>query len=272
MKEPVQERRKTMRERAIVVMMLTLVLQALPARAQWADAKLVAGQVGLHVTASFFGKLVLGRQPVGDALREALREGAAAGLVAHAGYSLAGTDARLALPGKLLVQKAGLLTRRSIASQPVFDSGLYSDWVLTHSIFHLRFVDNKAAVELDVVNAAFAARYLLAEDLELNAKRTLLSGALVFDNHAPPLGINGYHVPGVIWIDAAQSDDESILRHELIHSLQSERGSALFDLHGHGLRLNALTFVSGVPAFLEGWPSHNRRLHEQEAHWYTERW
>ena len=261
-----------MQLRSVVVMLLTVVLSAVPARAQWADAKLVAGQMGLHVTASFLGKLIFGHEPVGQALGEALREGAAAGLLAHAGYSMTGRDPRLALPGKLLVQKAGLMTRRSIGGRPVFDASLYSDWALTHSLLHLRYEEGRPTVELDVVNAAFAAHYLLADGFELDAKRTLLSGSLVFDNHRPPAGINGFHVPGVIWIDAAQSGDDSILRHELIHGLQAERGSSLFDWRGHGLRFNPLAFISGVPAFLEGWPNHDRRLHEREAHWYTERW
>lgn len=261
-----------MPKRAVVVMLLTLVLRALPAHAQWTDPKLVASQMGVHVTASFLGKLVFGHEPPGRALREALREGAAAGVMAHAGYCMTGRDVRLALPGKLLVQKASLVTRRSIEGRPVFDDSLYSDWVLTHSLFHLRYVDHRASAELDLVNTAFAVGYLFADDFELKPRQTLLSGSLVFENHAPPPGINGFHVPGVIWIDAAQSADEGILRHELIHGLQAERGSAVFDWRGEGLRLNPLAFASGVPAFLEGWPNHQRRLHEREAHWYTDRW
>jgi len=261
-----------MRERTVGVMLLTVVLQAGPARAQWTDPKLVAGQMSFHITASFMGKLIFSHEPAGRALREALREGATAGLVAHAGYCATGRDANLALPGKLLVQKASLMTRRSIEGRPVFDESLYSDWVLTHSLLHLRYVDGHPSVELDVVNAAFAAGYLFDDGFELDAKRTLLSGSLVFENHAPPPGINGYFVPGVIWLDAAKADDDGILRHELIHSLQAERGSALFDWRGEGLRANPLAFASGVPAFLEGWPNHERRLHEREAHWYTERW
>ena len=66
--------------------------------------------------------------------------------------------------------------------------------------------------------------------------------------------------------------DPRILRHELIHALQAERGAAVYDWHGVGLRFNPLTFASGVPAFLEGWPNHDRRLHEREAHWYSDRW
>jgi hypothetical protein len=192
--------------------------------------------------------------------------------MAHAGYCLAGRDARLALPGKVLVQKASLLTRRSIAGRPVFDDSLYSDWVLTHSFIHFRFEEHRAHVEVDAVNAAFAAGYALSDGFELDAGRTLLSGSLVFRNHRAPEHINGLYVPGVIWIDADQMHDDGVLRHEVIHSLQSERGASLFDWKGHGVRLNPLTFASGVPAFLEGWPNHERRLHEREAHWYTERW
>lgn len=261
-----------MRTRTVVVTLLTVVLQAQAARAQWTDPKLVAGQMGVHITASFLGKLVFAGEPAGQALREALREGAAAGALAHAGYCLTGRDVRLALPGKLLVQKANLMTRRSVEGRPVFDGSLYSDWVLTHSLFHLGYVDRAPRVELDVVNAGFAARYAFAEGFDLDAGRTLLTGSLVFENRHPPAGINGYYVPGVIWIDAEQAADESILRHELIHALQAERGAALYDWRGAGLRLNPLAFASGVPAFLEGWPNHDRRLHEREAHWYTDRW
>lgn len=261
-----------MREGTVVVMLLTAVLQTSAAHAQCADAKLVAGQMGVHVTASFLGKVIFAREPAGQALREALREGAAAGAVAHAGYCLTGRDPRLALPGKLLVQKANLLTRRSIAGRPVFDASLYSDWALTHSLLHLRYVDGEPRMELDVVNAGFAARYAFAEGFDLDAGRTLLTGSLVFEHDRPPAGIDGRFVPGVIWIDAGQTGDEGILRHELVHALQAERGAALYDWHGAGLRLNLLAFAGGVPAFLDGWPKHERRLHEREAHWYSDRW
>jgi hypothetical protein len=261
-----------MRGRTVVVMLLTVLLQAQAARAQWADPKLVAGQMGVHVTVSFLGKILFGDEPVGRALREAVREGAMAGVIAHTGYCLTGRSARLALPGKLLVQKANLMTRRSIEGLPLFDESLYSDWVLTHSLFHLRYESGRPRVELDVVNAVFTARYAFADGFALHTGRSLLSGSLVFENQRPPLGVDGYYVPGVIWIDGGQWDDESILRHELIHSVQAERGAALYDWHGVGLRLNPLAFASGVPAFLEGWPNHDRRLHEREAHWYTDRW
>lgn len=261
-----------MRERTVVVTLLTVVLQAQAVRAQWTDTKLVAGQMGFHITVSFLGKLVFTDEPAGEALREALREGAAAGALAHAGYCLTGRDIRLALPGKLLVQKANLLTRRSVEGRPVFDDSLYSDWVITHSLLHLGYVDHQPRVALDVVNAAFAAHYAFAEGFDLNAGRTLLTGSFVFENRRPPAGVDGYYVPGVIWVDAEQAEDESILRHELIHALQAERGAALYDWQGEGLRLNPLTFASGVPAFLEGWPQHDARLHEREAHWYTDRW
>ena len=77
---------------------------------------------------------------------------------------------------------------------------------------------------------------------------------------------------GVIWIDAAKADTEAgerIWAHELVHSLQAERGSSIRDWHLGPLRFNWLSFAPGVPALLAGWPDHDRRLHEREADIYA---
>mgnify|MGYP001064567409 CR=1 FL=1 len=240
------------------------------AAAQWADPKLILGQVGFNVAVSFFGKLILQRESPGQAFKKALAEGSAAGLMAHAGYTIAGQHPSWALAGKTLAQKSTLTTRRSMRGLPVFDKTLYQHWELTHSFIHFKF-DGAPRVELDVINAAFSTYYMLAGDpYSFDAKRTLLTGSLVFLNHDPPPRLRGFYVPGAIWIDATKSEDDrrEVLGHELIHSLQAERGAAIREWHHERLRFNWLVFASGVPAFFAGWPDHDARWHEREANAY----
>ena len=239
------------------------------AYAQWKDPKLIAGQVGFHVAVSFVGKLVVERESPGRAIKQALKEGAFSGLTAHAGYTLAGHNPNWSLVGKTLAQKANLTTRRSVQGLPVFDASLYSHWEITHSFVHFRW-DGRPQLSLDAINAAFSAYYLFSSHpYELDAKRTLLSGSLVFLNHNPPERVRGYYVPGVIWIDASTEERDRVLAHEVIHSFQAERGTSIHEWNYRSLRLNWLVVASGVPAFLAGWPDHDDRLHEQEANRYA---
>ncbi|MFQ5792732.1 MAG: hypothetical protein ACE5JI_19855, partial [Acidobacteriota bacterium] len=196
------------------------------AGAQCKDPRLVAGQVGFNVAASFMGKVLLRHKPVGRALREALSDGVASGIVAHAGYCIAGGDPSMALVGKALAQKSTLMTRRSIEARPVFDRSLYSEWVLTYSFVHFRW-QGSPRVEIDAVNSAVSAYYLVSDGYHLDGKRSLYSGSLVFRNDRPPRDIRGFYAPGVIWIDRSRYEDRTVLGHELVHSLQAERGSAI---------------------------------------------
>jgi hypothetical protein len=151
----------------------------------------------------------------------------------------------------------------------VFDETFYTHWELSHSFVHLKW-DGSPHVELDAINAAFTGYYFLSPDqYKFDAKRTLLSGSVVFQNQAPPPGLLGYYVPGVIWIDATRENPQWILSHEVIHSLQAERGSAIKEWHYDKVRFNWLVFASGVPAVLAGWPEHDTRWHENEAKKYT---
>ena len=146
------------------------------AAAQWTDPKLIAGQVGFNVAVSFVGKLILQRESPGQAFKKALAEGSASGLMAHAGYTIAGQHPNWALAGKTLAQKSTLTTRRSMRGLPVFDKTLYQHWELTHSFIHFKF-HGAPRVEVDVINAAFSSYYLLARDrYSFDAKRTLLDG------------------------------------------------------------------------------------------------
>jgi hypothetical protein len=244
------------------------MLTASPAAAQWNDPKLIAGQVGFHVTVSFIGKL-FHHEPPGRAIREALKEGTLAGGFAHAGFCIAGRNPEWALAGKALAQKADLTTRRSIRGEPVFDRSLLTNWELTHSFVHFEW-NGKPRLEVDAINAAFSAYYLTrGAPYHFDARRTLLSGSLVFQNHAPPQGLYGYYVPGVIWLDSSRLDNRNIWGHEITHSLQAERGSAIKEWRYSIFRLNWLVFASGVPALLAGWPEHDNRLHEMEAKRYS---
>lgn len=254
--------------RRIGTVLLVCLLLARSVAAQWRDPELIASQVGFHIAASWIGKMVLGHQSPGAAFEQALKEGAVSGLVAHAGYSIAGQNPDLALVGKALAQKSSLTTRRSIRGLPVFDGSLYTHWELTHSFIHFKW-DGEPRVQIDAINAAFTMKYLLGDQYELDAKRSLTSGSLVFLNHDPRRGFRGWYEPGVIWIAADRDDDREVLAHEVIHSLQVERGSSISEWQLENVRINWLVWATGVPAVVSGWPPHDRRPHEREADAYA---
>lgn len=241
------------------------------AEAEWRDPRLIASQVAFGVGASFFGKVFLKHRPLRAALKESLLPGVAAGLVAHAGYSVAGREPKLALVGKTLAQKSTLVTRRAIDGEPFFDGSLYSDWALTHSMFYLRLERGKPRVELDVLNAVVSAYYLSSPQYTFDARRSLYAGSLVFKNASPDRYTHGFATPGAIWLSPESYDDPQVFGHELVHTLQIERGAGFYDWHAKGLRFNLLAFTSGVPAFLRGWPEHDHRWHEREADLYAGR-
>jgi hypothetical protein len=259
-----------MRGRRYLIVLLAVCAFPNTASAQWTDTRLIAGQVGFGIASSFFGKLLLAHESPGQAFKEALTEGTASGMVAHAGYAIAGSHTELALVGKTLAQKATLMGRQSIHGEPVFDSSLYTHWVITHSFIYLEF-KGAPRVEVDAVNAAFSAYYLLADPYQFDLRRSLYGGSLVFRNPSPDPGLRGFFVPGVIWLDAQRLRNKSIFGHELIHSLQAERGATFADWHYKGFRFNLLAFANGAPALLEGWPDHQRRPHEREANLYAGR-
>jgi hypothetical protein len=124
-------------------------------------------------------------------------------------------------------------------------------------------------VEVDVLNATVAAYFLTADDLHFDLGRTLYSGSLFFRNENALVNQRGYSAPGAIWIRSLDYDDPYVFGHEMVHTLQNERGSAIADWHYKGLRFNFLAFAPGVPALLEGWPDHDQRLHEREATLYA---
>ena len=159
-----------MRGKPLVVLFFLLGVFPNTAAAQWADPKLIAGQVGFGIAASFFGKLLIAHESPGEAIKEALVEGSAWGMVAHSGYTITGQHTELALVGKALAQKSTLMGHRSIRGEPVFDKSLYSHWAITHSFIYFEF-KGKPLVEIDAVNAGFSAYYLLADPYELDLPR-----------------------------------------------------------------------------------------------------
>ncbi len=240
------------------------------ADAQWNDPKLVLGQVGFNVAVSFVGKMVIGHVPPGPALKQALKEGAVSGLVAHAGYSISGHHPRWALAGKALAQKSVGMTRRSVRDVPVLDQSLLTHWELTHSFIHFKW-DGAPHAQIDVVNLAFSTYFAFGPDhYDFDLGRTLTSGSLVFRNFAAPSHLRGMYVPGALWVDAFDDDIPNVLSHEIIHSFQAERGSALKQWERGVFRFNWLVFASGVPALLSGWPEHGARWHELEADGYAD--
>jgi hypothetical protein len=258
------------RGKVVTVLVAALTLEAASLQAQWRDPKLIAGQLGFGVAVSFVGKLIGGYRSWKQALRESLIEGSTAGVVAHIGYATAGRNPELALVGKALVQKSGLMIDRSIHGQPVFDRSFFTEWALTHGFVHFR-LQERPAVEIDVLNAALAAYFLSRDGYAFDGRRTLYSGSLVFRNLEPPPGTRGWAAPGVIWLGAANYDNREVFGHEIVHSLQFERGAAIYDLHRGFFRLNVLSFSTAVPALLNGWPEHDRRWHEREADLYAGR-
>jgi hypothetical protein len=260
-----------MRGRALVPAVAALLaLFGRAAEAQWRDPHLIAGQVAFSITASFLGKLLVHRESPGRAFRQALIEGAASGLVAHAGYSIVGRHPRLALVGKALAQKSNLMTRRSLNGEPVFDRRLYSEWQITHSFLFIE-IDRSPRVEVDVLNSVVITSFLFSGGLRPDPLRSLATGSLFFRNDNAPPNVKGFFAPGVIWVEDSVYHDQLVVGHELVHSLQAERGSAIADWHYKGFRFNLLAFASGVPALLEGWPDHNDRPHEREADGYAGR-
>ena len=256
------------RRLGVAALLVSLLTPATAAEAQWSDPKLIAGQVAFHTAVSFVFKLIH-HEPPGRAIREALKSGALAGGLSHAGYCIAGRSPEWALAGKALAQKGSLTTRRSVDGLPVFDRSLVTHWEITHSFVHFEW-NGKPKFEIDAINAAFSAYYLASGDpYKFDAKRTLLSGSLVFQNQNPPPRLLGYYVPGILWIDAERLDERRIWGHELVHSLQAERGAAIRDWHYGPLRFNWLVLASGAPALLAGWPDHDRRFHELEADGYS---
>ncbi len=239
------------------------------ARAQWHNPRLIAGQAAFNIAVSFIGKMLLHHEPPGRALSKALVEGTASGLVAHADYCLAGQHPHWALAGKALAQKSSLMTRQSMHGTPVFDRSLYSHWQITHSFVYIE-VKGAPRVEIDVPNAAVAAYFLTSDDLRFDLNRTLYSGSFFFRNENELANARGFSAPGAIWIRSSHYNDPLVFGHEMVHSLQNERGSAIADWHYKGLRFNFLALAPGVPALLKGWPDHNQRLHEREAGVYAD--
>jgi hypothetical protein len=260
-----------LRNRVLAWILVGIVfISARTAHAQWKDPRLIAGQVAFNFAVSFIGKLVHDHQSPGKAFKSALIEGTASGLVAHTGYCLTGREPQLALVGKTLAQKSSLMTRRSMEAKPVFDKTLVSHWQLTHSFVHFKF-DGSPRFEIDVLNAGATAFYAFSDGYDFDLSRTLYTGSVFFRNEDNAERIRGYAVPGVVWMDADWYDDPEILGHELIHTLQFERGSAIADWRYKKLRFNFLALASGVPALLKGWGEHDNRLHEREADLYVGR-
>jgi len=255
---------------SIGIFIVVFLIGSRPAHAQWNNPRLIAGQIAFNFAVSFIGKLVHEHKSPGQALKAALIEGTASGLVAHTGYCLAGTEPRLVLVGKTLAQKSSMMTRRSMEGVPVFDKTLYSHWQLTHSFLFFKF-DGSPHFEIDVLNSGAAVYYLASENYHFDLSRTLYTGSMFFHREETMKNVRGYSVPGIVWMDKDWYDDKTILGHELIHTLQYERGSAVVDWHYKGLRFNFLALASGVPALLKGWPEHDNRLHEREAYLYAGR-
>ena len=224
--------------------------------AQWRDPKLIAGQVGFNIAISFVGKMVVHHESPKRAFKQALKEGTVSGLMAHGGYSIAAQNPNLALVGQ------SACTEVELDDTP-FDPRLSGfRRISVHQLGVDALVRPLQVGRLAAPRARRHQRrvlryYVFSDQYTFDTKRTLTSGSLVFLNRDPPPGLRGYYVLGVIWIDATRDDAQWVLSHEIVHSLQAERGSAIKEWHHENIRFNWLVFASGVPAMLAGWPEHD---------------
>src|SRR3990172_2941221 len=106
-----------------LAIVLTALLGVFPneAAAQWTDRRLIAGQAGFGIAASFFGKILIAHESPGEALKEAVVEGAPWGMVPLPGCTIPGKHPELALLGKPIAEKSPLMGHRWGRGEPVFD-------------------------------------------------------------------------------------------------------------------------------------------------------
>jgi len=212
-----------------------------PARADAQTAQqhlqLVLGNYALATLAQFAGKVMSG-QNVGRAVRHSAVEALVPAGLQHAGMMLLGRSWRLALPAQALVQKGAMLQRRSMLEQPLFE-GFWTSWELDYLWFNLRLDHGHVRsprVNLETVRAALVKRHPTPARLEWS--RSLITGVPTRLADRLRGGAWGREMGQLVDLNrdvmngtATNRDGgEAVYRHELVHTLQSIRGSALLDV------------------------------------------
>jgi len=212
-----------------------------PARADAQTAQqqlqLALGNYALSTLAPFAGKVIAGEN-VGRAARAAAVEALAPAGLQHAGMMLGGRNWRLALPAQVLVQKGAMLQRRSMLALPLFD-GFWTSWELDYLWFNLRLDHGRMRsprVNLETVRATLVKRH--PSPARLDWSRSLATGVTTRIADELRGGAWGREMGQLVDLNRDVMNGalfdrevgEGVYRHELQHTLQSIRGSALMDV------------------------------------------
>jgi hypothetical protein len=225
--------------RVVIGLAALLVAPPIPVSAQTAQhhLQLALGNYALSTVAQFAGKVIAGENVLRAARRAPVEALAPTGLQ-HAGMTLLGQNWRLAVPAQALVQKGVMLQRRSMLGQPMFD-GFWTSWELDYLWLNLRL--DRGRLRLPRVNVETVRRTLtmrhpmparfdwsrsFATGVPTRLTDRLNDGA--WGQEAGQLVDLNRFVMNETWTD--RDDAEGVYRHELEHTLQSIRGTAMVDV------------------------------------------
>ncbi len=269
------------------------VLLAAPAAAQTAEQhwQLALGNYALSALAQFAGKVSRGQNVGAAAQRAAVQALLPAGLQ-HAGMTLLGRNWRLAVPAQALVQKGAMLQRRSMLEQPLLE-GFWTSWEFDYLWLNLRLDHGRVRLprlNVETVRAAMMVRHPTPTRLDWG--RSLVTG--VATRLADRLAHDHWGQEAAQLVDlnrsvmgrtsAGPDGADAVYRHELAHTLQSIRSTALMDvlLRQDAAQTRPLAFLrlnSGVlsPGRVQtllgndGVDAHDRSFDEWEADAYAGR-
>ncbi|HEX7117442.1 MAG TPA: hypothetical protein VF212_01560 [Longimicrobiales bacterium] len=186
------------------------------------DARYAAINAALGALTTGIASLVRGRLP--DV--ETVLTGAIGGAIIYGGKRLVAEPGDgNGLLGREVAAFGGSLVRNAAAGRPALSS-------LTFPVGPLRFEiepGESGRVQVNLA-AVIAAGYFLFErdGAAVDLGATLSTGALVLVGRGDRPGGMGRHVAGVVWLAGPQAFDAPVvLRHELVHVLQSDQAFAL---------------------------------------------
>lgn len=204
------------------------------AKAQ-SDAELLIAQYGFSFGQQFLGKVIRGGNVIRSAEKTAY-EAVPSAILQYTGMKLMGMNWRLALPAQLLVQKGASIQRQSMLDRSIGE-GIWTSWEIDYLWFNLRVKDGKVVLPRLNLATVFHSR---DAHLYFNWRESFLSGAVIYTASIEQLSgkVKGQLSPGsfvggrqnshVIRMRSVQN--EELLAHEIVHTLQWVRGNALFDV------------------------------------------